>query len=403
MAYKRIVLATDGSPSAETAEHVAATLTAATKAKLTIVHVAADPSVAGEAVARALRIAEREGIKHEVVISTGDPAEAIIHAAEEADAEIIVTGSKGLFHAEQLIGSVVRKVLTHAPCDVLLTRARDEADRPHGSPPYRRILLATDGSATADRAAHKAYALAGRLEASMTLAFVGHPKTGELVLSDTAATIGESAPVGMLILDGDPAEQIVATADKEGFDLVMVGNKGMSRRPGRPPGLGAARYRRERDVRRPRGPNDRPEPLGDRAGRGRDRRDRRSKGRRLPRRARQGHDAVGQVHPHGLHGEVEPGREDMGLPLSRLALRSDGRRGERPCGTPAATDRPLRPRRHTCQRGFQIISQVMITSAAIPKTALNSAPRARSRSSSSSSLLRGTPDGRSWIASFSCW
>jgi nucleotide-binding universal stress UspA family protein/nitrite reductase/ring-hydroxylating ferredoxin subunit len=228
LAYKRIVLATDGSPSAETAEHVAATLAAATKAKLTIVHATTDTSLASDAVARALRIAEREGVKHEVVVSTGEPAEAIIHAAEEADAEIIVTGSKGLFHAEQLIGSVVRKVLTHAPCDVLLTRARDEADRPHGSPPYRRILLATDGSATADRAAHKAYALAGRLEASMTLAFVGHPKTGELVLGDTAATIGEGASVGVLILDGDPAEQIVATADKDGFDLVMVGNKGMT-------------------------------------------------------------------------------------------------------------------------------------------------------------------------------
>ena len=63
LAYKRIVLATDGSPSAETAEHVAATLTAATKAKLTIVHAAADPAGAGEAVSRAQGIAEREGIK----------------------------------------------------------------------------------------------------------------------------------------------------------------------------------------------------------------------------------------------------------------------------------------------------------------------------------------------------
>jgi nucleotide-binding universal stress UspA family protein len=228
LAYKRIVLATDGSPSAETAEHVAATLAAATKAKLTIVHATADPSGAADAVARALRIAEREGVKNEVVVSTGDPAEAIIHAAEEADAEIIVTGSKGLFHAEQLIGSVVRKVATHAPCDVLLTRTRDEADRPAGGPPYRRILLATDGSATADRAARKAYALAKRLRASMTLVFVGHPKTGDLVLRDTAATIGEGRPVGLLILNGDPVERIIETARAEGFDLVIVGNKGMA-------------------------------------------------------------------------------------------------------------------------------------------------------------------------------
>jgi len=228
MAYQRILLATDGSPSAETAEHVAAALASATKGRLTVAHAYADPSRAEDAVARSLRIAEREGVRTEVILSPDDPADAIIHAAEETDAEIIVTGSRGLFHGEQLIGSVVRKIVTHAPCDVLLTRARDEADRPHHSPPYRRILLATDGSATADRAARKAYALAKRLEASMTLVFVGHPKTGELVLGDTAATIGEGEPVGLVILDGDPADQIAATASQEGFDLVVIGNRGMA-------------------------------------------------------------------------------------------------------------------------------------------------------------------------------
>jgi nucleotide-binding universal stress UspA family protein/nitrite reductase/ring-hydroxylating ferredoxin subunit len=228
VAYKRIVLATDGSPTAETAELVAASLAAAAKAKLTIAHAYTDPAKADEAVARALRIAEREGVKTEVALSGGDPADAIVHVAEEKDAELIVTGSRGLFHGEQLIGSVVRKIVTHSPCDVLLTRARDESERPHGSPPYRRILLATDGSATADRAARKAFALAKRLDASMTLLFVGHPKTGELVLGDTAATIGEGAQVGMVILDGEPADQIVATAEKEGFDLIVVGNKGLT-------------------------------------------------------------------------------------------------------------------------------------------------------------------------------
>jgi nucleotide-binding universal stress UspA family protein/nitrite reductase/ring-hydroxylating ferredoxin subunit len=229
MAYKRIVLATDGSATARTAELVASSLASATKARLTIAHAYADSRKAEGAVARAARIAEDAGLKKtEVVLSSADPADAVIDTAVEKDAELIVTGSRGLLHAEQLIGSVVRKIVTHAPCDVLLTRARGETDRPHGSPPYRRILLATDGSATADRAARKAYALAKRLDASMTLLFVGHPRTGELVLGDTATSIGEGAQVGMVILEGDPAEQIVATADKEGFDLVIVGNKGLT-------------------------------------------------------------------------------------------------------------------------------------------------------------------------------
>jgi nucleotide-binding universal stress UspA family protein len=53
MAYRRIVVATDGSASAETAEHVAATLAATLGAKLTIAHAYANPDRAGEAVERA--------------------------------------------------------------------------------------------------------------------------------------------------------------------------------------------------------------------------------------------------------------------------------------------------------------------------------------------------------------
>jgi nucleotide-binding universal stress UspA family protein len=228
MAYQRIVLATDGSDSAETAETVAATLAAATKGTLTVVHAFTDPGKAEAAVARALRIAEREGVGSELVLADDEPGDAVVRTAAERDADVIVTGSRGLFKGEQLFGSVARKVVTHAPCDVLLTRMREESARPHGTAPYRRMLLATDGSATADRAARKAFALAKRLGASMTLLFVGHPKTGELVLGDTAATIGEGQPVGLLILDGDPAEQIIATAEQEGFDLVVIGNKGMT-------------------------------------------------------------------------------------------------------------------------------------------------------------------------------
>jgi nucleotide-binding universal stress UspA family protein len=116
-----------------------------------------------------------------------------------------VIGSVGFATSEQLFGSVSRKVVTHAPCDVLLTRSRSEGEPPHGSPPYRHLLIATDGSVTADRAARKGYALAKRLGASVTLLFVGHPKTGELVLQDTVATVGaESGSSAIEIRSGKP-------------------------------------------------------------------------------------------------------------------------------------------------------------------------------------------------------
>ncbi|HEX6230695.1 MAG TPA: universal stress protein [Actinomycetota bacterium] len=228
MAYKRIVVATDGSPSAETAEHVAATLARAINGRLTVAHAFTTASKAEASVARALRIAEREGVKTKVVTSGETPGHAIVEVADRESAELIVMGSRGLFKAEQVIGSVARRVATHAPCDVLLTRERPESARPHGAVPYRRILIATDGSATADRAARTGSALARQLGASVTLCFVGHPRTGELVLTDTAATIGEGEPVGMLILEGEPARMIMEAAEREGLDLIVVGNKGMT-------------------------------------------------------------------------------------------------------------------------------------------------------------------------------
>ncbi len=229
MAYKRIVLATDGSPSAETPERVATALAKATKGSVTVVHAFADPERAEGAVARASRILDDAGVKREVVLSGDDPADAVVTEADARDAEIIVIGSRGLLREEQVFGSVVKKVAQRAPCDVLLTRTREEPRRTDG-PPYARVLIATDGSSTADRAARKGFALARRLDAEVALLFVGHPRTGELILHDTAATIGAEAGIEAktMIRDGDPAQTIIATAEAEGFDLVVVGNRGMT-------------------------------------------------------------------------------------------------------------------------------------------------------------------------------
>lgn len=230
MAYRRIVLATDGSDSAETPERVAMTLAKATKGRVTVVTANEHPQRAQAAVGRALEIAEQEGVKTDVVLSAEEPDKAILAAAGERDSDVIVIGSRGLYQAEQLIGNIVRRVITHAPCDVLLTRARPEERRPHGTPPYGRLVIASDGSSTADRAARKGYALAKRLGASVSLLFVGHPKTGELVLQDTIATTGEEAGVesSILIREGDPAQTIVDVASNEGFDLVVIGNRGLA-------------------------------------------------------------------------------------------------------------------------------------------------------------------------------
>lgn len=227
MGYERIVLATDGSQFAGSAEHVAATMARDCKAKLLIVHTYDRPEAAVEILEKAAAAARAEGVEPETVPMAGSPADDIVEVADQREADLIVLGSRSLSLGAQIIGSVANKVLRHAPCDVLLVRERPAESRITGARCYSRLLVATDGSATADRAARKGYELAGKLEAAVTLVFVGHPKTGELVLQDTAATMGEGMEATTLILEGDPADIIIEAA-KEGHDLLVVGNKGVA-------------------------------------------------------------------------------------------------------------------------------------------------------------------------------
>ncbi len=62
----------------------------------------------------------------------------------------------------------------------------------------------------------------------MDLVFVGHPDTGDIIVSDTISVFGGDVPTESWILQGDPSEQILGTAEQIGADLVIIGNKGMT-------------------------------------------------------------------------------------------------------------------------------------------------------------------------------
>jgi nucleotide-binding universal stress UspA family protein len=172
--------------------------------------------------ARAAGVKKLEGELRE-----GVPAETIADVAEEKDVGLlVVSGGRG---QRFNLGQVAQKLSHRAPCDMLIVSDAKREAMADG-PPFRSVMIATDGSATADRAARKAAALAKRLDAKVTLVFVGHPKTGELVLQDTVATTFDEVQVeaDTMILDGEPAEVINQTAGTEGFDLVVVGNRGLA-------------------------------------------------------------------------------------------------------------------------------------------------------------------------------
>lgn len=67
--------------------------------------------------------AKQEGLEVQTHPVEGDPAEAILSAAEETDADLIVVGNKGMTGARRfLLGSVPNNVSHHAPCSVIIVR-----------------------------------------------------------------------------------------------------------------------------------------------------------------------------------------------------------------------------------------------------------------------------------------
>ena len=64
---------------------------------------------------------EESGVDHEELILVGDPAQAIIDAAEDEKCDLIVMGTRGLSDLKGMaLGSVSHKVLHGADCMILL-------------------------------------------------------------------------------------------------------------------------------------------------------------------------------------------------------------------------------------------------------------------------------------------
>lgn len=224
MAYKRIMFGTDGSARADEAGRVAAALAKAGNAQLVVVHVVEQAGAVGDVLDAALARAKDRGARRvEGATHAGLPADVLSEVGEARDVGmIVISGGRGQEHA---LGATAHRLSHRAPCDLLIVGNRPRAG---DDVPYRRVMIATDGSATADRAARKAFDLAASIGAEVTMVFVGKRSTGELVTQDTIAMYGEGVPTQVMMREGDPAEQILAAAEEADADLIVVGNKGMS-------------------------------------------------------------------------------------------------------------------------------------------------------------------------------
>lgn len=223
MTYKRILFGTDGTERAAECTQVATSLARAGKAQLVIIHVWEHPDGAQQVLNSAMAEAEAAGVTTlEGELQGGrSPADILSEVAEVRDVGLIVVSAG---RSVGQLGPTADRLSHRSPRDLLIVKAASRGDADHL---YRRVLIATDGSPTADRAARKGYDLAESIGAPVTLVFVGHPATGQLITADTAAVYGAETETEVVLKEGDPAERIVEAAREVDADLVVVGNRGM--------------------------------------------------------------------------------------------------------------------------------------------------------------------------------
>jgi nucleotide-binding universal stress UspA family protein len=135
----KIVLAYDGSESADKACSFALDLASKYSAELFVVSVARPPEPADDVETEAIlenaqnhygklfevikKKAGKDGINARFEVVVGHPAEQIVRFAEKQQSELIVMGHRGkTLFKRWLLGSVAKRVLSYAHCPVLVIR-----------------------------------------------------------------------------------------------------------------------------------------------------------------------------------------------------------------------------------------------------------------------------------------
>jgi nucleotide-binding universal stress UspA family protein len=194
------------------------------------------------------QILRDKGREVDTIIRTGHPAEEIVLAAEELDADLVMVGSHGWSAAKRLLlGSVSDRVLEYAPCSVLIVKQPDPETSIY-SDQVLRILLAYDGSTPARQAAEFMASLPlgdpteiralsvmpvikmFRQDINQRLSWVWHEE--KLLAEKALARITHEVRWGHphveteLVEADDVSQAILDTAARDKSDLIVTGYKG---------------------------------------------------------------------------------------------------------------------------------------------------------------------------------
>lgn len=137
--FSRILVAVDGSESAKKAFEKSIYLAQKCSSKMDLVHVvqcelggdsATTFELIDELKTKAQKMLEeykiqaaKNNISIQIMVTQGDPAQAIIGLAKAKSYDLIIMGTRGrTTFQELLIGSVSQKVMHHASCPVMVVR-----------------------------------------------------------------------------------------------------------------------------------------------------------------------------------------------------------------------------------------------------------------------------------------
>jgi nucleotide-binding universal stress UspA family protein len=154
-----------------------------------------------------------------------DASQAIVDDATEKKVDMIVIGRHGRKGvAKALMGEVAAKVITHAPCKVLVVPRAAQIE-------YKNILVATDGLTQANAAVAEAIAIAKRC-GSHIIALSAMRDEGERAeatkYANEAASLAKKEGVSAEAVTptGRSFNAIVETAGGRGVDLIVMGTYG---------------------------------------------------------------------------------------------------------------------------------------------------------------------------------
>lgn len=202
---------------------------------------AAEPSPQEFLNNQVVRVREAGGEVAESYLRTGRPAEEIIGLAEDIDAGLIVTGSRGLSSLKRLaMGSTSETVVRYAPCSVLTVRGKWPEVFPE------RMLLATDGSEEAELAASTAADLAGKTGSDLHVLHVFDAPLLDHAYAEEATRVGRRAarelldaqiervreagaePAESYARAGTPVAEIISVGEEIEAGLIILGSRGTS-------------------------------------------------------------------------------------------------------------------------------------------------------------------------------